>query len=267
MPFADRRVAGRRAQSKTDVTLNGRSLKTVLYPETAAGGFTRVDGTIQFYTRVNALLEPDMTVVDLGAGRGAGVLDDPVRYRRQLRKIRGKVTRLIGIDVDPIVRDNTMIDEAIIVEPDRAWPVPDRSVDMVISDATFEHIADPALVGAECGRILKSGGWLCARTPNRWGYIALGSRLLPERLHEPLLKILQPHRKQHDIFPAHYRLNTPRSIRRHFPPGLWSHYMYTANAEPTYFGESAIAWRTMMMVFRLLPHSLGTTFMIFLQRK
>jgi hypothetical protein len=33
-------------------------------PEILAGGFDRYDGTIRFYHRINALLQPDFVVVD-----------------------------------------------------------------------------------------------------------------------------------------------------------------------------------------------------------
>ncbi len=38
------------------------------FPEVGAGGFTSLDGTIEFYTRINALLASDMTVLDFGGG-------------------------------------------------------------------------------------------------------------------------------------------------------------------------------------------------------
>jgi hypothetical protein len=62
----------------------------VLYPEKAAGGFSRVDGTIAFYGRVGALLAEagsDAVALDFGAGRGA-FLDNPVRARRDVRMLR-----------------------------------------------------------------------------------------------------------------------------------------------------------------------------------
>src|ERR1700753_1602694 len=67
-----------------------------LYPEARAGGYTHVDGTIEFYTRVNALLDPSAVVVDLGAGRG-NFLEDQVAYRRELRRVRCNVARVIGL--------------------------------------------------------------------------------------------------------------------------------------------------------------------------
>ena len=39
------------------------------YPEAAVGGFSQVDGVIEFYTRVNALVDAESRVLDFGAGR------------------------------------------------------------------------------------------------------------------------------------------------------------------------------------------------------
>ena len=47
------------------------------YPENRAGGFSRCDGTVQFYQQVHALLRPNYVVADFGAGRGAAYYQDP----------------------------------------------------------------------------------------------------------------------------------------------------------------------------------------------
>ena len=36
------------------------------YPESRFGGFTDIDGTVAFYSRVNALVKPLYVVVDFG---------------------------------------------------------------------------------------------------------------------------------------------------------------------------------------------------------
>ena len=64
------------------------------------GGHSPLDGTVEFYGRVNAFLQPQFVVVDLGAGRGAWTADDARLYNRSLRWLRGKVARVIGLDVD-----------------------------------------------------------------------------------------------------------------------------------------------------------------------
>ncbi len=245
------------------MTLN---VKEHFFPETYAGGYSRVDGTVEFYGRVNALLRPDMIVLNYGAGRGVAV-EDPVTYRRGLLTLKGKVAKVIGMDIDPVVESNPLIDEAIVIEPNKSLPLKDASVDLIVSDYVFEHLNDPACVAKELHRVLKPSGWICARTPNRWGYIGIGSRLISNRFHEIALKRLQPDRKAVDEFPTYNRLNTKTSIVNNFTTSQFDHFLYTFNSEPAYFGNSKIMWRIMLLAFRLIPQGLGATYFIFLRKK
>src|SRR3954452_7997261 len=86
------------------------------YPEINAGGFSRVDSTVDFYTRINALLDHGMTVMDYGAGRGRAA-EDPVPFRRRLTTLKGKVRKVVGADVDPVVLTNPLVDEAVVIVP------------------------------------------------------------------------------------------------------------------------------------------------------
>jgi 2-polyprenyl-3-methyl-5-hydroxy-6-metoxy-1,4-benzoquinol methylase len=47
-----------------------KSIADVVYPERRFGGFSRVDGTIAFYTRIAGLLNETTRVLDIGCGRG-----------------------------------------------------------------------------------------------------------------------------------------------------------------------------------------------------
>src|SRR5215813_12598009 len=87
-----------------------------LYPEIKAGGFARNNGGVQFHSRVNALLEPDMTVVDLGAGRGTVFHTGVDSYYERLLRLQGKVARVIGIDVDDGIVDHPYLDERHVIE-------------------------------------------------------------------------------------------------------------------------------------------------------
>ena len=151
--------------------MNRTEALRLVYPEMGAGGFTRYDGTIQFYGRINALLKPEMTVLDLGAGRG-GQFDDELGYRKDLVKLQGKVARVTGLDVDPAVLDNPYVDEAMVYGGGR-MPFGDGTFDLIVSDWVLEHILDAPLFASEAGRILRPGGWFCARTPNSFSIVAL----------------------------------------------------------------------------------------------
>src|SRR5438093_10285660 len=87
------------------------------FPEIEAGGFSRIDSTIQFYERINALVDPEFVLLDFGAGRGAAHSDDVVCYRRELLDFRSKVREVIGADIDPIVTANPVLDRAFVLQP------------------------------------------------------------------------------------------------------------------------------------------------------
>lgn len=141
-----------------------------------------------------------------------------------------------------------------------------ESIDLIVSDFCFEHLSDPRWVSEELTRILKPGGWICARTPNRWGYIALGGRLFPNSVHSRLLRHLQPTRQEFDIFPTMYRLNTWRQVRTLFPPSIFLDCTYGYNAEPAYFGDSLLAMRIAKVLIDSAPEKLSALLYIFLQK-
>lgn len=234
-------------------------------PETGAGGYSRMDGTVEFWGRVNALLTPDAVVVDLGAGRGR-FLEDPVPFRRMLHDIGPRCGRLVGLDVDPAVRDNPALHEGHVIDPGGAFPLPDASVDLVVSDWTFEHVADPARTAAEIDRVLRPGGWVCARTPRKWGAVGIPTRLVPNRLHTAVLRRLQPTKPVQDTFPTAYRLNSRSALRRWFPPERFVHHAYEYESEPGYVGSSRTALRLGLVAQRLVPARASSTLMVFLRK-
>ena len=238
-----------------------------LYPESTVGGFSRYDGFVEFYTRVNALLDADSVVLDFGAGRGLWTTEPLPAMSRQLRAFHERVDRVVGIDVDEVVLKNPALAEASVVAPGDPIPYPDASFDLVLADYVLEHVsaADAPGVAAEILRVLKPGGWLAARTPNKWGMIGLGARAVPNNLHTRFLHRLQPARKDEDVFPVEYHMNTRRQLRRLFP-GPHQVVVYGHTSEPTYFGHSPAAWRVAAFLGRLTPPALEATLMVFVQK-
>lgn len=229
-----------------------------------------MDSRVAFYVRVAALMQPDMTVLDFGAGRGLYTAD-PIPFRRELSRLRGKVKRVIGVDVDPVVETNPDLDEKHVLSlgSDGATrlPLADRSVDLIVSSFVFEHVENPIATARELHRVLRPGGWLCALTPNRWGYIGLGNRLVPAALKSRLLHRLQPQRLDEDVFPTRYRLNDRAALRRAFPPEKWIDASYTHDPEPAYTGRSTLLWHLGLALAALTPPPLRAMRLIFLQRR
>jgi len=111
------------------------------YPESRIVGFSRADGAVDFYCRVNALVNSESLVVDFGCGRGE-FADDPVSYRRGLRCFKGRVARVIGLDVDLSGKNNPTIDEFRRLVAGQPWPVEPRCADVIICDNVVEHLSD-----------------------------------------------------------------------------------------------------------------------------
>ena len=243
------------------------------YPEEPAGGYTRDDGSVAFYGRVQALLmdlEADrpgtgLTVVDFGAGRGL-LADETNHFRRHLQELRAPGRTVIGVDVDPVVHQNPRMDEGRLIVDGRI-PIDDESVDLIVSDFTWEHVDDPERAARELERILRPGGWICSRTPNRWGYIALGARLVPNRRHVAALRRLQPGKKEEDTFPTRYRLNTRGAIERHFPADRFSVHAFTLDAEPHLYAGGSRAVTSLVALAHHLPASLRSMWQVFIQKK
>ena len=238
-----------------------------MYPEKQAGGFSRLDGTVEFYSRINALLDSSMTVLDLGAGRGAQFEDEKSPYRRSLSMLQGKVKELVGADVDDAVHSNPYMDRTVVFGLDGKLPFPDGSFDLIMSDWVIEHIQDPQAFSAEIHRVLKPGGWFCARTPNKWGMTALGATLIPTSLHGGVLSKLTPERKEEDVFPKFYRMNTLGAIRKHFGRDSWNDASYIMNADPPYVQNVPGGSWLVEMYWRLTPTVLHTVLLVFLQKK
>ncbi|MEA1049017.1 methyltransferase domain-containing protein [Lamprobacter modestohalophilus] len=256
-----------KAKGRTSEGIGGHQVLAAAFPEIGAGGFTSRDGTIEFLSRVHSLLQPPMQVLEFGAGRGAGLQDDAVAFRRELRNLHGKVARVVACDVDEAVLEHPAADETRVIQPDAPLSFPDAAFDLILADFVFEHIQDAALVSGELARVLKPGGWLCARTPNKYGPVSLVTRLIDNSRHSRLLRWAQPERKEIDVFPTTFRLNSLRDLRRWFPSERFEHFTYRYEPEPGYFFNNRVVLRLMLFLSWLLPPVMKTNLFVFLRKQ
>lgn len=156
----------------------------------------------QFETRVASLIGPGTRVLlDAGCGRTVPVL----------RKFLGKVDHLIGVelvsftDVPPGIETHNADLSTL--------PLPDASVDLVMSRSVFEHLTDPQAVYCELARVLRPGGRLVFLTANLWDYGTQVARLVPNRLHGKVVKVVEG-RAEEDTFPTAYKTNTRTDVER-----------------------------------------------------
>ncbi len=231
------------------------------FSEYRYGGFTRMDGTLQLYARINALTKKSDTVVDLGCGRGKQI-DDPSEYRRNLKILKGKCAKVIGLDVDPIGYENEHIDEFRLIETDRL-PLEDESVDLVFSDWTLEHIQDPVQFFKEINRILKPNGYFALRTSNKLHYVSIAAMLIPNKWHGKVTGKVQKNRKAEDVFPTYFACNTKGRVRTTLKKSGLAGIVYLIDGEPSYLQFSRIAYSLGLILRALTPEYFRHTMLIF----
>jgi SAM-dependent methyltransferase len=242
-----------------------------IHPEKGLDSSSKLDGTVRFYSFVRAamLRTEARQVLDFGAGRGAfWSLNDGEHgslLHRHLQDLRFGGAEVTAADIDPVVLTHPCSNRQVVLRPGEPLQFADESFDVIVSDVTFEHVEEPALVARELLRVLRPGGYICARTPNKWGYVKFITSLIPNRAHVALLKFIQPDRRAEDVFPTKYRLNSVSEIRRHFAGCEVFHYF--DSAEPSYYFGNEIVYRLMLAVHRVMPDFMATSLCVFIRKR
>ena len=185
--------------------------------------------------------------------------------RRELKILKGKVQKVIGLDIDPAAEENPYIDEFYLLRGD-VWPLQDNSVDLCISDAVLEHLERPEFFFSECARVLKRGGYLAIRTANAWNWVSICGRIIPNKWHSKVLAKVQPQRKEVDVFPTLYKCNTIPKIRRMLDKYGFEHVVYGYEAEPSYLGFSRFAYWLGTLHQRFAPGFLRPAIFVFARK-
>ncbi len=241
-------------------------IKSAFFPENEIDNFSRLDGTLMMYAKVNALLREDSVVLDFGAGRGANISECPSTYLQKLQIFKGRCAEAHGCDIDDAVFENPYIDEARILGPDFKLPYEDNKFDLITSSWVFEHVENATVVADELLRVLKPGGYVCARTPNKNGYISVASRMVDNAKHARFLKKIQPFRKEEDVFKTFYRMNTAHQIEKIFGNGA-DVLTFSDSADPSYHFNNKLIYRIFVGLHSVLPSYFSTTLFIFIRKK
>ena len=206
-----------------------------------------VDGTTEFHAMCAAHIRPGSTILEIGAGPS----NPTSRYLSSLGP-------LSGLDIDPDVQSNDALTEARVLDaPAYLFPFPSAHFDACVSNYVLEHIEDPAVHLAEVARVLRPGGVYVFRTPNRFHYVSLVSRLTPYWVHGAIANRLRhlPENAR-PPYPTCYRLNSRRAITRTAArTGLRIRELRMVEKEPSYGMSSKAMFLSFMLYERAVNSS------------
>ena len=160
----------------------------------------------RYLDRVTALMTErrPQVVVDIGGGRTC-----------LFATARPEGTRIVAVDVaaDELALNHD-VDETIVADASAGLPLPDESVDLIVSRVTLEHLPDVGRFVRETERVLKPGGWCVHLFAGRNAPYALANRVLPPALASRLIHLLVPGSEGRLGFRAYYDRCSPRAIDR-----------------------------------------------------
>ena len=154
------------------------------------------------------LIEPGTRWLDIGCGDSvlADWLPDSVEFQQSLIR-RAK----LACGCDPVDDRPHRAGLEKYVGPCEVLPYKDGSFDVATANMVVEHVERPGEFAREVGRVLRDGGRLLLHTPNLLFLPILFASMLPSSIVRTVAKFTDG-RKDEEIFPTRYRLNTREAI-------------------------------------------------------
>ena len=161
-----------------------------------------VDGNQDFIHRFSKFYyeQINLNVIDVGGGKNPLI---PFSIKTKFHQ------RITGFDIDEtelLEAPAAYYDEIICADLTRF--VGNGDYDLIICQATLEHIRDNAASFQAFSSMLERGGKLILFCPSRRAIYTIINRLLPQKLKEKLLYTIFPSTERDQGFPAFYNQAT-----------------------------------------------------------
>jgi ubiquinone/menaquinone biosynthesis C-methylase UbiE len=161
------------------------------------------DPSVKFLKLLSEHITKTSVILDLGAGTG----------ELNIHNLKGQQRVIYGIDLDPRISENHSLDLGVIGDGN-SLPFKSKSFDIIFCIYVLEHVENPTAFAKEIRRVLKPGGKFFALTPNKYHYVPLIAKITPTWFHKKLNQLRG--RASEDTFPTFYKLNSEKSLQRHF---------------------------------------------------
>jgi SAM-dependent methyltransferase len=167
-----------------------------------AGYHDRWDDRL-FRDKIMEHIDAQTLLLDVGAG--AGVVKE--------MNFRGLARAVYGVDPDERVLANDSLDERHVGYGNQMPFFEDSKFDLVISNNVLEHLRREDIYPffREVKRVLKPEGLFLTKTPNKFHYVPVLSRLTPTWFHRMVNRTRGM--LDEDTFPTCYMLNTAKEQR------------------------------------------------------
>jgi SAM-dependent methyltransferase len=148
----------------------------------------------------------------LDVGCGYQILPFWAMPENEQEQIVRSASFLVGADVDLRISEHPLLTYRV-KGIGGALPFKDETFDLVTANMVVEHLEDPETFLADVRRVLRPGGRFLFHTPNYLYWLVFLASITPEAIKKPIIWFLEK-RAEDDVFPTHYRMNTPGCVTR-----------------------------------------------------
>lgn len=224
----------------------------------------RIDGNACFQDRVlPPLIENGARIYDLGGGSRPYITADDRRR---------KALHVVGLDISDeelVAAPRGSYDQAIVADLTRFVGPGDG--DLVICQATLEHVPDTDGALRAIASCLKPGGRAAIFAPSRNALFARLNLVLPERVKKKILFSLFPEKATgHEGFQAYYDRCTPSLIRKtaeRYGLEVESQHFYWKSSYFSFFTPLYVLWRLWLIGHRAVRGDEAAETFAFIFRK
>ena len=167
---------------------------------------------IRYKNVLRHVLQPESRWLDLGCGHET-IRPWALLPGEQEASFTRRPGLSVGIDSDcPALRGNRSIPHLVSGDI-RALPFADCSFDVVTANMVLEHTDQPIALLSEVWRVLRPRGVFVFHTPNKYFPGSVLAAMLPETIKSRLVGLVT-NRKEEDVYPTFYRINTGSAISK-----------------------------------------------------
>ena len=151
----------------------------------------------------------------LELGCGHQILPDWIHASRETAaSLVGKTKLTVGLDPTfESIRTHGTIRERVVAAIEHS-PFRENSFDLVTANMVMEHVQNPTAAISEASRLLEPGGFFIFHTPNFRNYQFKLAALVPQFIKNKIVWLLEG-RKEEDVFPTVYAINTAQDIEKY----------------------------------------------------
>jgi SAM-dependent methyltransferase len=172
-----------------------------------------IHAQVRYKDLLRQLLQPETHWLDLGCGHEVIRPWALLPGEEELSFTRVPALS-VGVDRDVrALRGNRCIPHRVAGDI-LALPFAENSFELVTANMVLEHAEKPAAVLSEVWRVLRPEGTFVFHTPNRYHPGSVIASLLPDKIKSRLVTLISD-RREKDVYPTFYRINTQSAIRHY----------------------------------------------------